>query len=92
MLPRAGAGEFRCFWSSGTGWGTFTREWRAHARSGWITARWPAGRAAFAAAGASATVTVNQKPVEHKLAAGVVTFADRLVLREGDELALEVTA
>ena len=37
-------------------------------------------------------MTVNRKPVEHKLAGGVVTFPDRVVLREGDELAIEVTA
>jgi hypothetical protein len=43
------------------------------------------------ATGAAAKVTVNRKPVDHKIADGAVTFPDRVVLREGDELAIEVT-
>jgi hypothetical protein len=89
--PRAGAGEFRSFWSSGTGWGVYT------VNGGRTTLRLDHGSLAcrsctVRATGAAAKVTVNRKPVDHKIADGAVTFPDRVVLREGDELAIEVTA
>jgi hypothetical protein len=89
ILPRAA--EYRSFWSSGTGWGTFA------VNGGRTTLRLDHGTLACRSctvrgAGATAQVAVNRKPVQHKLERGVVTLAERVVLREGDELSIEMTA
>jgi non-lysosomal glucosylceramidase len=90
---RPGSGEFRCFWSSGTGWGTFARavdESRARFRLRVIEGRLPVRACDFAAGGASTAARLNGKDIPHELRGVVFQFDSSLVIEAGGELRLQV--
>jgi hypothetical protein len=90
---RSGPGEFRCFWSSGTGWGTFARavdESRARFRLRVIEGRLPVRSCNFQAGGNSTTAHLNGREVPHELRGVVFQFDSPLVIEAGGELRLGV--
>jgi uncharacterized protein (DUF608 family) len=90
---RSGPGEFRCFWSSGTGWGTFARavdESRARFRLRVIEGRLPVRSCNFQAGGNSTTARLNGREVPHELRGVVFQFDSPLVIEAGGELRLGV--
>jgi non-lysosomal glucosylceramidase len=98
-VPLAVEANFRCFWSTGTGWGTFavTRT-TAGTRltvdlgKGSLACRTCTIRAGAGKAGAA----LNRTSLAHKVRRdgehSVFEFADAVHLKEGDRLALEIHA
>ena len=93
---RAGA-HFKCFWSSGTGWGTFALSRTANGTR--LTVTVLAGTLAcrsceFAAPGGTASVTIAGKAIESKVTRrdshAVVTLAATANLTAQDEIHIEV--
>jgi uncharacterized protein (DUF608 family) len=94
-LPRVNAANFRCFWSTGTGWGTFSSTnsgFRLQVLKGKLACR----STEFRAAGSKAAATLTGKALAHKItvSGGVakIQFDDALLIGEGDELRIEVHA
>ena len=94
-LPRVTAPNFRCFWSTGTGWGTFSiaaNSLRVQVLKGRLACR----QADFRAAGIRASVTLAGKTITHKISSrnGVarVEFDAPLSIGEGEELRVDVRA
>jgi len=94
-LPRVNAANFRCFWSTGTGWGTFSvtgSGLRVQVLKGKLACR----RTDFRATGSQGSATLAGKALGHKVSArsGVVRFEfdQPVTIVEGDELRLEVRA
>jgi hypothetical protein len=99
MLPRLAEPNFRCFWSTGTGWGTFSvshdakgsrlslRVDKGALACGSCTVRSSAGKTAAA---------LNGRPVAHRMLPQgeltVLQFSERLQLQEGDRLQLGIRA
>jgi non-lysosomal glucosylceramidase len=92
-LPRVNAANFRCFWSAGTGWGTF-----AVSRNG-ISVKVLKGKLAcrsadFRGSGGKSAATLSGKAVASKATVrnGVtrVEFDQAVTINEGDELRVEV--
>ncbi|MEO7145647.1 MAG: GH116 family glycosyl-hydrolase [Bryobacteraceae bacterium] len=98
-LPRSNETNFRCFWSTGTGWGMFS------------VARRPSGNrfdfqlhkgsldcrtCTIRSAAGKALALVNDNPVAHQFRRegenGVFEFVEPLRLKEGDRLQLEIRA
>jgi non-lysosomal glucosylceramidase len=97
-LPRLPHDHFESFWSTATGWGTYGLR-RSQTGSVQLTLKVLAGAlpcksCALAAAGTNATAHLAGKPIEAHLAKtnGQVTveFAERLALREGQQLVIAV--
>ncbi|MCU1312300.1 MAG: hypothetical protein JWM54_57 [Acidobacteriaceae bacterium] len=100
ITPRVPHREFRCFWSTATGWGTFS--YAPSERGGTVLTlqvlfgKLPARTCAFSAAGAVSTVRMNDKPVTHAAEQHgercLVHFSAPITLNEGDglEIAVEV--
>ena len=91
MLPPCGRRRVPVFLGQRYGLGD------VHVNGGRTTLRLDHGTLACRSCSVRGTGCVGQsdgqpEAVGHKLAGGVVTFPDRVVLREGDELAIEVTA
>jgi hypothetical protein len=91
--PRTEAARFASFWSTGTGWGTFTRA------SGQLTlsvlfGKLPCRSVEFAAAEGSAATSakLGPKALAHKAERSggrvVVTLDEAVELAEGDKLVL----
>jgi non-lysosomal glucosylceramidase len=99
MLPRLAEPNFRCFWSTGTGWGTFSVSHDAKGSRlslqvdkgalacGSCTVRSSAGKT---------TAALNGRPVAHRMLPQgeltVLQFSERLQLQEGDRLQLGIRA
>jgi non-lysosomal glucosylceramidase len=94
-LPRVNATNFHCFWSAGTGWGTFSVSaagLRVRLLKGKLTCR----STDFRANGGKSSATLNGKAVAHKVSVrnGVarVEFDEALNISEGEELRVDVHA
>ncbi len=98
-VPRIPHGKFDCFWSTGTGWGTFSYQPIAGGKR--FTLRVLAGRlpcrsCEISGTGVSASVRGNGKAYEAstKQRDGRTTFSfsEQLLITEGNELQLEMHA
>jgi len=90
----AGAGEFRCFWSSATGWGTFGRlatESNARLRLRVIEGRLPVRSCDFAAGGATTIARLNGREIDHQMRGPLFLFTSPVVIEAGGELRLQVS-
>lgn len=86
-LPRYRAENFRCFWSTGTGWGSFSLAGgRFSLRV--LAGSLPCRSCQIPAAGPKTSATLNGKPVRHTVSRTTYQFAEELALKEGDELVL----
>jgi uncharacterized protein (DUF608 family) len=97
-VPRLGGGQFRCFWSTGTGWGTFSSSRTAAGASltlSVLDGELPCRSCEIDGAGLKTSALLNGKPLEHKVERSgrrpVFRFAD-LRLTEGNEFRVEVRA
>ncbi len=99
LAPAAARPDFRCFWATATGWGTFSRQetagrvaFRLRVDHGAL----PARRFELNAPGKSVRATLGGVALPSALEAGAAHVAVRLeqplTLREGQELRLEVLA
>ncbi len=99
VLPPVQANNFRCFWATGTGWGTY--ELRRAAQGGVhlslqvLAGTLPCRSCTLAGSGVRALAHVgssNHPARAEKSNAGqtIVHFADLIQLREGDQLRMEV--
>jgi uncharacterized protein (DUF608 family) len=100
IAPKSNLPEFRCFWSTGTGWGVFTRrQGGQHAK---LELRILAGRLPFErcslethASGAS-RIAFREQSVSHRLerSAGVATFhlPSDFSIGQGETIMLEIGA
>jgi non-lysosomal glucosylceramidase len=99
VAPRLSQPRFQCFWSTATGWGTFTRvvaggktQFSLRVLAGTL----PCRTCEIQSAGRSSDARVNGKPVAHRLERRgdrvVAGFAELLTLKEHDELTLEISA
>ncbi len=94
-LPRVNSANFRCFWSAGTGWGTFSVTGsgvRVQVLKGKLACR----STDFRGSGGKSSATLSGRAVGHKVAVrnGVarIEFDEALTINEGEELRLEVHA
>jgi uncharacterized protein (DUF608 family) len=98
-VPRIPRGDFNCFWSTGTGWGTFslrrqpdTTLFAIKVLVGTLACR----TCEIAAPGTAASVEVHGRPAENQVKRReermVVTFHETLQLSAGDELRIAVRA
>ena len=90
-LPRIGGADFRCFWSTGTGWGSFSTtpaRFSLRVLAGSLGCR----SCQIRAGGQKTSVTLNGKPLKHAVTrqGGLATFkfAEEAALKEGDELVI----
>ncbi|MBW4028318.1 MAG: hypothetical protein HIU93_13085 [Acidobacteria bacterium] len=91
--------KFRCFWATGTGWGSFTYE---PSSSGTLfnlevlAGTLPCRSCEIVAAGTAASVRLAEKTLTHTMNRhgdrGIVRLADPVTLHEGDALKIEVHA
>jgi hypothetical protein len=96
-VPQVAHADFQCFWSTGTGWGTFSTH--QHAGVTVFAVKVLAGTlncrsCEIAASGATATVESGGKTVENQVSRHeeriVVTFDETLRLAAKDEIRIEV--
>jgi len=94
-LPRVNAANFRCFWSTGTGWGTFAvngSSLRVQVLKGKLSCQ----STEFRANGGRSFATLNGKPLGSKAAihGGVakVEFEGPVAVSEGGELTVDIRA
>jgi uncharacterized protein (DUF608 family) len=96
-LPRIAERDFRCFWATATGWGTFSL--RREAAATQLTLEVDHGTlacrsCAIPAAAGESTASLNARRIGHQVRRdreqAVFQFAERLELREGGQLRLEV--
>ena len=96
-VPRVDHADFQCFWSTGTGWGTFSL--RRHGESIRLSLKVAAGvlacrSCAIAAPGTTAFVRFGERTLENKVVRhddrALVTFAESLSLAANDEVLVEV--
>ncbi|MGI8988975.1 MAG: GH116 family glycosyl-hydrolase [Bryobacteraceae bacterium] len=99
IAPRGAGRDFRCFWSTGTGWGVFTR--RASPANAEVALRVHSGQlplrsAEFVAGNGAARVRHRGDPVEHaierKNGRVILRFQNPVLVREGEDLVMQVTA
>ncbi len=94
-LPRMNVPNFRCFWSTGTGWGSFSATGsglRIQVLKGQLTCR----SIDFRGTGSRSTVTLANQPVRHQISVrnGIarLEFAQLVTVAAGTELRLDVRA
>ncbi|HOK45600.1 MAG TPA: GH116 family glycosyl-hydrolase [Bryobacteraceae bacterium] len=97
--PRVNTANFRSFWSTGTGWGTFSQavqQGRTRFRLSVLYGKLPCQTVELARnipAGAKTTARLGGKPVAHELrreqGRAVFVFAQPLEIAEGEQLELE---
>jgi hypothetical protein len=99
ILPRQPASSFRCFWSSATGWGVFTAARSGAANRVELTVdhgSLPVHSCAVHGAAKTTKATLNGRTAAHRVhsQSGQVGFEfdQRLDMKEGDRLRLEVLA
>jgi len=92
-LPRVSVPNFRCFWSTGTGWGAFSLTGsglRIQVLKGQLACR----SAGFRASGSRSTATLGNQAIPHHVSVrdGIarIEFNEPVALREGAELRLEL--
>jgi hypothetical protein len=97
--PKIPRDNFKCFWSTGTGWGTFSLRNQAGSASFTIKVlkgKLAIGSCAIAASGATATVELLRRPLENHIERSgdrmVVTLAQPQTLAAEDELHVTVHA
>jgi uncharacterized protein (DUF608 family) len=92
VAPRIGGGDFRCFWATGTGWGTF-RLSRATFQLKVLHGALPLRSCELPARAGKSRVTVNASAVEHRLrqssAGTTVEFSSLQTLEENAELRVD---
>jgi non-lysosomal glucosylceramidase len=97
VLPETTAGNFRCFWSSGTGWGVFTR--RADRGVTRVTVRLHHGSLSvrtceIVAGNGAARVTRQGAPVSIEVSRRngrvLLRLSEPVLLKENEELSFEV--
>jgi hypothetical protein len=96
-VPKIEQARFQCFWSTGTGWGTFS----LHRENGSVTfaikvlmGTLPCRSCEFAARGNTASVNLGGAAIKHQTTRHeqliVVTFGDSLHLAADQEIRIEV--
>jgi uncharacterized protein (DUF608 family) len=94
--PRIGGNAvFRSFWSSGTGWGVFTREPGANSSRFTlrvIEGKLPVRSCDFGLRGQSGSAQMSGATLAHQIRAGVFHFEAPILLEAGNEIRLETTA
>jgi non-lysosomal glucosylceramidase len=97
-MPRLPHDNFRCFWATGTGWGTYSLkrsqagavQWSLRTLSGSL----PCRSCALAAPGSRASAQVAGKKLEVRLEKSkeqtTIYFAQPVELREGEELEITI--
>ena len=99
MLPRSSHPNFRCFWSTATGWGMFSDS--RQGKESRLSLQVEKGSLACStctirSAGAKTFATLNGKPVSHRVrqdgGQAVFQFSEKLQLQEGDKLELGIRA
>jgi non-lysosomal glucosylceramidase len=97
-LPRLPHENFRCFWATGTGWGTYSLK-RSQTRTVQLTIQTLAGTlpcrsCALAASGSRATAQVGGRKIAARLEKNkeqaTVYLAEPIQLREGEQLEIAV--
>jgi uncharacterized protein (DUF608 family) len=98
-LPRISPAKFSCFWSTGTGWGTFSQSsgnGRSHFSLSVLYGKLPCRSvelAGGAPAGAASTAKLGAKSLPHQIRRGdkrlTFVLSDAVELAEGDRLVLE---
>ena len=99
-VPRVGPERFHCFWSTATGWGTFTLEPKEGGAARFtlkvLSGNLPCRSCEIKADGATTSASVNGKSVAHQMERrkdrAVFRFVDPVTIEEGHELQLEVHA
>ncbi|MDQ2898513.1 MAG: non-lysosomal glucosylceramidase [Acidobacteriota bacterium] len=97
VIPKIDARDFRCFWSTATGWGVFTRhasrgntEVAIRVHSGQL----PLRSAEFVAGNGTARVSHRGEPVAHQIEREngrvILRFRTPVLVREGEDLAMQV--
>ena len=89
IAPPSAPADFRCFWSSATGWGMFTLG-RGALRLRVDHGTLPVQSVRWNARGAKTAVTLGGAPLRHTFAAGKFEFAELIRLTEGQELRIEI--
>ena len=91
-LPRVGGEDFRCFWSTATGWGSFSTtptRFSLRVLAGSLGCR----SCRIRAGGQKTSAALNRKALKHGVTrqGGLATFrfAEEVALKEGDELVIE---
>jgi hypothetical protein len=99
-LPRLPSEDFRCFWATGTGWGSYSLK---RTQTGKVTftmqtlaGSLPCRSCALASTGSRVTAKVREKVVSARLEKGTddttVLLGEPIELHEGDELEIVVFA
>jgi non-lysosomal glucosylceramidase len=97
-LPRLPHDHFQCFWSTGTGWGTYSLK-RSQAGSVQLSIRVLSGKlpcksCSLAASGSRATVQLGGKKIDARLAKNNeqvrVELGEQVEVPEGEELVIAV--
>jgi hypothetical protein len=95
-LPRIGVSPFRCFWSSGTGWGSFTcsrAQTEVSVALRVLAGELPCQSCEMEGTGAKTSASLSGKPLPHKAeragSHSIFRFSS-LTLKEGDELRLRL--
>ncbi len=90
-LPRVEANPFRCFWSSGTGWGVFSLD-GGEFRMRVIEGRLPCRSCELRAGAGGTAASLNGRAVGHRVARHgdriVYQFSDAVVIEPAGELRL----
>lgn len=97
VFPKITEPQFRCIWSTGTGWGIFERAHTSNATDLVVRVhggRLPLQTCSFQAGGGASSVSVGHRSVEHRLVAmrnGVqFHFENTLSVEPGEDLRLAV--
>ena len=99
-VPRVGPDRFHCFWSTATGWGTFTLEPKEGGAARFtlkvLSGKLPCRSCEIKASGATTSASANGKSVahqiEHRKDRAIFRFDEPVTIEEGHELQLEVRA
>ena len=99
-IPRIGPDRFRCFWSTATGWGTFSLAPRESGGTIFslrvLSGKMPCRSCEIRAAGGASSAKVSGRAVAHRMERrndrAVFRFAEAVTVEEGGELQLEVHA
>jgi uncharacterized protein (DUF608 family) len=85
-MPRVPHERFTCFWSTATGWGTFSTTGGLEIKvlHGTLSCR----SCEFAAAAATIAATLDGKSIPHRIERGSVQFSDPVVIQAGSVLKL----
>jgi uncharacterized protein (DUF608 family) len=95
LLPRVNTPDFRCFWSTGTGWGWFSVT-ASGVRLQVLKGRLACRKVSFRGAGSHGAVMLGTQALSHNVSSrnGIarIQFDRSVVLQPGAELRLEVRA